>query len=258
MRTRRSGRPSPSKPAPMASRWLPRRLSHGEEATLVEHLDELRSRLIICLIAIVPAFAPHVRLPRPDHGVAHGAAPRRQEARHARRHRAVHDLGQGEPDRGGRGRRCPSSSGRSGRSSRPRSSSTSSASSSCSSSSRPRSSSAASLFMYYVVLPRALDFLTTYDDELYDIQIRASYYYIVRRADAARRRAGVPAADLRPRARAPPRSHRRPRCAGTAGSRSSCSSSFADPPADGRPGLARVRGRAAPPPVRAVDLALRC
>jgi len=40
----------------MFRRWLPRRLSHGEEATLVEHLDELRSRLIICLIAIVPAF----------------------------------------------------------------------------------------------------------------------------------------------------------------------------------------------------------
>jgi sec-independent protein translocase protein TatC len=31
--------------------------------------------------------------------------------------------------------------------------------------------------MYYVVLPRALDFLTSYDEELYDIQIRASYYY---------------------------------------------------------------------------------
>ena len=41
----------------MARRWLPRRLSHGEEATLVEHLDELRSRLIVCLVAIVPAFA---------------------------------------------------------------------------------------------------------------------------------------------------------------------------------------------------------
>jgi sec-independent protein translocase protein TatC len=31
--------------------------------------------------------------------------------------------------------------------------------------------------MYIIVLPRALEFLTTYDDELYDIQIRASYYY---------------------------------------------------------------------------------
>jgi len=33
------------------------------------------------------------------------------------------------------------------------------------------------LFMYYIVLPRALDFLTSYDDNIYDIQIRASYYY---------------------------------------------------------------------------------
>lgn len=32
-------------------------------------------------------------------------------------------------------------------------------------------------FGYYVVLPRAVEFLTTYDSELYDIQIRASYYY---------------------------------------------------------------------------------
>ena len=36
---------------------LPRRLRHGEEATLVEHLGELRTRLIICLFAIVAAFA---------------------------------------------------------------------------------------------------------------------------------------------------------------------------------------------------------
>ena len=40
----------------MVRRWLPRRLLHGEEATLVEHLDELRSRLIIALLVIVPAF----------------------------------------------------------------------------------------------------------------------------------------------------------------------------------------------------------
>jgi len=36
---------------------LPRRLRHGEEATLVEHLGELRARLIICLISITAAFA---------------------------------------------------------------------------------------------------------------------------------------------------------------------------------------------------------
>ena len=40
----------------MLRRWLPRRLDHGEEATLVEHLDELRSRLVIALLAIVPIF----------------------------------------------------------------------------------------------------------------------------------------------------------------------------------------------------------
>jgi sec-independent protein translocase protein TatC len=36
---------------------LPRRLRHGEEATLVEHLGELRARLIISLAAIAIAFA---------------------------------------------------------------------------------------------------------------------------------------------------------------------------------------------------------
>jgi sec-independent protein translocase protein TatC len=32
-------------------------------------------------------------------------------------------------------------------------------------------------FGYYVILPRALDFLTTYNNDLFQIQIRASYYY---------------------------------------------------------------------------------
>jgi sec-independent protein translocase protein TatC len=36
---------------------LPRRLSHGEEATLVEHLDELRTRLIVSLLALAVGFA---------------------------------------------------------------------------------------------------------------------------------------------------------------------------------------------------------
>ncbi len=40
----------------MLRRWLPRRLDHGEEATLVEHLEELRSRLIIALLVIIPIF----------------------------------------------------------------------------------------------------------------------------------------------------------------------------------------------------------
>jgi sec-independent protein translocase protein TatC len=36
---------------------LPRRLRHGEEATLVEHLGELRTRLFISLIALAAGFA---------------------------------------------------------------------------------------------------------------------------------------------------------------------------------------------------------
>jgi sec-independent protein translocase protein TatC len=45
---------------------LPRRLEHGEEATLVEHLDELRTRLFVCIGAVVigwiAAFAVHRRV----------------------------------------------------------------------------------------------------------------------------------------------------------------------------------------------------
>jgi sec-independent protein translocase protein TatC len=45
---------------------LPRRLDHGEEASLVEHLEELRSRLFICIAAVVvgavAGFVLHSRL----------------------------------------------------------------------------------------------------------------------------------------------------------------------------------------------------
>jgi sec-independent protein translocase protein TatC len=44
----------------------PRRLEHGEEASLVEHLEELRSRLFVCIGALVVGavigFAIHARL----------------------------------------------------------------------------------------------------------------------------------------------------------------------------------------------------
>jgi sec-independent protein translocase protein TatC len=36
---------------------LPRRLAHGEEATLVEHLEELRQRIFVSLAALVVGFA---------------------------------------------------------------------------------------------------------------------------------------------------------------------------------------------------------
>src|SRR5690242_13719131 len=38
-------------------RLVPRRLRHGEEATLVEHLGELRARLFIAIGALVVGFA---------------------------------------------------------------------------------------------------------------------------------------------------------------------------------------------------------
>jgi sec-independent protein translocase protein TatC len=38
-------------------RPFPRRLRHGDEATLVEHLGELRARLIVALLGITAAFA---------------------------------------------------------------------------------------------------------------------------------------------------------------------------------------------------------
>src|SRR5687768_18618970 len=53
-RRRGSATPSPREVARL--KRLPRRLGYGEEATLVEHLDELRSRLIVSLLAVGLAF----------------------------------------------------------------------------------------------------------------------------------------------------------------------------------------------------------
>ena len=41
----------------MLRRILPRRLQHEEEATLVEHLSELRHRIFIAILSIIPGFA---------------------------------------------------------------------------------------------------------------------------------------------------------------------------------------------------------
>jgi len=160
----------------MLRRWLPRRLDHGEEATLVEHLDEFRSRLIIALFAIIPifllTFTFHERI------MEWLTGPLDDDKK-------LVTLGVTEPF-------------------------TTSVKVSMiaalalalpiilwqawaflAPAVQPHFERVVLvfvifasglfvigvLFMYYVVLPRALDFLTSYDAELYDIQIRASYYY---------------------------------------------------------------------------------
>jgi sec-independent protein translocase protein TatC len=160
----------------MVRRWLPRRLLHGEEATLVEHLDELRTRLIIVLSALIPAFllafAFHEQI------MEWLTGPLADDKK-------LVTLGVTEPFTTSVkvsliaglalalpvllwqiwGFLAPAV--------------------------QPHFQrivlvfvviatalfAAGVVFMYYVVLPRALDFLTSYDDDLYDIQIRASYYY---------------------------------------------------------------------------------
>ena len=157
-------------------RWLPRRLGHGEEASLVEHLDELRTRLIIGLVAVVPAFVVAFAFHKEIIEWLKGPLPDDIE---------LVTLGVTEP-----------------------------LSTSVSVSLIVAIALALPVllwqiwaflapavephfqrvvlvlvviatalfasgvaFMYYVVLPQALDFLTSYDADLYNTQIRASYYY---------------------------------------------------------------------------------
>jgi sec-independent protein translocase protein TatC len=157
-------------------RWLPRRLDHGEEATLVEHLDELRSRLIVAIVAIVPLFAITFAFHEQIMEWLIGPLPDDKK---------LVTLGVTEPF-------------------------TTSVKVSMiaalalalpvvlwqawaffAPAVQPHFERvilvfvvlATALFvigvafMYTIVLPRALDFLTSYDANIYDIQIRASYYY---------------------------------------------------------------------------------
>jgi sec-independent protein translocase protein TatC len=160
----------------MARRLLPRRIASGETAELTDHLGELRHRLALCFVAFVPAlvgaFAVHGPLielltrPLPDD-------------------KRLVTLGVTEPF------------------------TTSVKVSLCAAVAlalpvilwqlwaflAPAASAATRsalgvfvalattlfalgvLFAYVVVLPKALTFLVGFDDNLYDVQIRASYYY---------------------------------------------------------------------------------
>jgi sec-independent protein translocase protein TatC len=139
----------------MARRVLPRRLAHGEEATLVEHLGELRTRLIEWLMGPLPddkklvtlgvtepfttsikvSFyaAIAVALPVLLYQLWSFLAPALDESTQ----RVV----------------------------------------SVFVALATVLFACGLVFGYTVVLPRALTFLTNYDDDLYDVQIRASYYY---------------------------------------------------------------------------------
>jgi sec-independent protein translocase protein TatC len=156
-------------------RRLPRRLSYGEEATLVEHLEELRNRLIVCLIALGAAFPIayifHDRLIEalidlaPDDkpiitiGVAEPFTMALKVSFYASLALAFPVLvwqawSFFSPAVQERNQRVVA-----------------------------RFVALATLlfaggmaFAYFVLLPRALDFLTNYDDNLYDVQIRASYF----------------------------------------------------------------------------------
>jgi sec-independent protein translocase protein TatC len=155
---------------------LPRRLSHGEEATLVEHLDELRSRLFIALgalaVAFVVCFAFHERIvrwltePLPDDrklvtfGVTEPFTTSVKVSLIAAFALALPVL-------------------------------LYQAWSFLAPAMEEHTQRVVSLFVlagtllfvagvsfgYFIVLDQALEFLTNYDADLYDIQIRASYYY---------------------------------------------------------------------------------
>jgi sec-independent protein translocase protein TatC len=156
-------------------RRLPRRLSYGEEATLVEHLEELRNRLIVSLIALGAAFPIayifHDRLiealielapedkPIITIGVAEPFTMAIKVSFYASLALAFPVLvwqawSFFAPAVQERNQRVVA-----------------------------RFVALATLlfaggmaFAYFVLLPRALSFLTNYDDNLYDVQIRASYF----------------------------------------------------------------------------------
>ncbi|MFO7571975.1 MAG: twin-arginine translocase subunit TatC [Gaiellaceae bacterium] len=160
----------------MFRRWLPRRLTHGEEATLVEHLDELRSRLVICLLVIVPAFLLTfafndyimewltVPLPADRELVTFGVT---EPFTTSIKVSLVAALALSLPVLLWQvwAFLAPAV--------------------------QPHFErvvlvfvaiatalfACGVMFMYWVVLPLALDFLTSYNEELFDIQIRASYYF---------------------------------------------------------------------------------
>jgi sec-independent protein translocase protein TatC len=155
---------------------LPRRLSPGEEATLVEHLDELRSRLIIALLAVaatfVVAFVFHedlidwLREPLPEE-------------------KELVTLGVTEPFTtsvkvsfyAAIALSLPVLLWQTWSFLAPAMEEDTQRVLAVFVTVASALFAAGLAFGYFVVMPKAVEFLTGYDDELYDIQVRASYYF---------------------------------------------------------------------------------
>jgi sec-independent protein translocase protein TatC len=156
---------------------LPRRLQHGEEATLVEHLGELRTRLLISLAAIfLPAILLFVFVRQDLMDVLVEPLPE---------DKSLVTLGVTEPFFtslkvcffAGLAIALPIVLYQLWAFLAP-----------ALEEHMQRTVALASLigaalfaggvaFAYFVVLPKALTFLTTFNEELFDVQIRASYYF---------------------------------------------------------------------------------
>jgi sec-independent protein translocase protein TatC len=156
---------------------LPRRLGHSEEATLVEHLDELRSRIIIALgaLAVTTAIA-YVFHPRIVHWLER---PLPEERRH------LITFGVVEPFMTsfkisvfvGLGLALPVLLWQLWSFLAPAFEESSQRIVATYVGFATGLLVAGVAFGYYVVLPKALQFLTHYDESLYNIQIRARDYF---------------------------------------------------------------------------------
>jgi sec-independent protein translocase protein TatC len=161
----------------MALKRLPRRLRHGEEATLVEHLGELRTRLLISLVAIfLPAIVLFVFLredlielliePLPDD-------------------KQLVTLGVTEPFFtslkvcffAGLAIALPIVLYQLWSFLAPALEETKQRTVAIAATIGGLLFAAGVLFAYFVVLPKALTFLTNFNDDLFNVQIRASYYF---------------------------------------------------------------------------------
>ena len=161
----------------MALKRLPRRLRHGEEATLVEHLGELRTRLLISLAAIfLPAIVLFVFLRGDLIELLLEPLPEDKE---------LITLGVTEPFFtslkvcffAGLAIGLPIVLYQLWSFLAPALEEAQQRTVAIAATAGAVLFAAGAAFAYFVVLPKALTFLTNFNDELFNVQIRASYYF---------------------------------------------------------------------------------